>query len=98
MSEITQQLLKLFSKIVRQCMPPVALESESDAATGSRRAAHTQVDAPGTQAAQHRERLGDFERAVVRQHHAPAADADSRGCRRDGADHYFRTGACEARR
>ncbi len=51
--EIAQQFLKLFAKIVRRRMPPIALECESDAGTGAGRAAHAQVDAPREQAAQH---------------------------------------------
>ena len=53
---------------------------------GAGRAAEAEVDPAREQPGQDRERLGDLERAVVRQHHAAAADADPLGDRRDRAD------------
>ncbi len=46
---------------------------------GSGCAADAEVDAARKERAQHAEIFGDFERAVVRQHHAAAADLDSLG-------------------
>jgi hypothetical protein len=50
---------------------------------GAGGAAEAEVDPAGEEAREHAEGLGDLERAVVREHHAAAADADPL---RDGRD------------
>ena len=49
----------------------------------ARRAADAEIDPAGRERLQHAELLGHLERAVVRQHHAGAADADARRARGD---------------
>ena len=61
------------------------------------RAADAEVDALRVEAAQDAEHLGDLERAVVRQHHPAAPDADALGGVGDRADQDLRRRARERR-
>ena len=63
------------------------IEGKGGAAVGARGAAQSHVDAAGRQRIEHAEDLGHFERRVVRQHDAGAADADAIGGGGDGRDH-----------
>ena len=48
-------------------------------------------------AREHLEILGDFESAIVRQHHAAASYTDSLRGGRDGSDHHLGTGTRQRR-
>src|SRR5204863_10022068 len=54
-------------------------------------------DAAGRERLQHTELLGDFQCAVVRQHHAGAADADARRARRDRGHQHLGRAADDGR-
>ena len=73
------------------------IEGKGGAAVGARRAAQPHVDAAGRQGIEHAEHLGHFERRVVRQHDAGAADADALGGGGDGRDHDLGRGADDGR-
>ena len=94
--EVAEEFVKLLVKIVGQRLAAVALQRVSHGRARAGSAAQAEVDAPWKQAAQHAEGLGDFERAVVRQHDAAGADPDSRGRRRYRSDHDFGAGAGQA--
>src|SRR3984957_20189515 len=64
---------------------------------GAGRAAYAEVDAAGKQRAENTERLGDFQRTIMRQHHAAAPDPQPVGNHADRSDHHFRTGAGQHR-
>ena len=61
------------------------------------RAADAEVDAPRRERLQHAELLGHLQCAVVRQHHAGAADADARGARRDRGHQHLGGAADDGR-
>ena len=61
----------------------IRIERARGAHVAARRAADAEVDAARRERLQHAELLGHLQRAVVRQHHAGAADADAFGARRD---------------
>jgi hypothetical protein len=92
---VGQQLGQLFGKVVRGGRASIALERKRRQRIAPRRAAHGQVDSFSVETAQHTEGLGDFERAVMGQHHAAAADADSRGGRSDRGNQHLGAGAGE---
>jgi hypothetical protein len=73
------------------------IEGEGGAAIRARRAAEPEVDAAGRQRIEHAEDLGHFERCIVRQHDAGAADPDALGGGGDGRDHDLRRGADDGR-
>ena len=77
--EVREQLGELLREVVGRHLAAVALQRDHRLAVGAGRAADAEVDALAVQAAEDAERLGDLERAVVRQHHAAAADADVLG-------------------
>ncbi len=87
--EVGEQLGQLLREVVGRGLAAVALQRERRHRVGARRPAEPEVDPAGVQGRQDRERLGDLERAVVRQHHAAGADADRLGRRCDRADQYL---------
>ena len=62
----------------------------------ARGAADAEIDAAGIERIEHAELLGDFERAVMRQHHAAAADPHPLGDAAEPRDEDFRRGPGEA--
>ena len=70
------QVAHLFGKVFGRAVG-VRVERLGDAHIAARRAAHAEIDAPRRERLQHAELFGHLERAVVRQHHAGAADADA---------------------
>ena len=95
--EVGEQLGELLAEVVGEELPPVALEREDRLRVGAGRAADAEVDAVAVQPAEDAERLGDLERAVVRQHHAAAPDPDAGRRRRDRADQDLGRAAGEHR-
>jgi hypothetical protein len=95
---VGEQLRQLVRKIVRRGLAHVALEREGREGIAAGRTPDREIDAVAVQAAEHAEVLGDLQRAVVRQHHAAAADADTRRRRPDRGDQHFRAGAGQHRR
>jgi len=93
--EIREELVDLLPEVIRQQLAAVALERGDRLQVGARRAADPEVDPLAVQPPEHAERLRDFERAVVRQHHAaaPHPDASRRG--RDCGDQDLGRGARE---
>ena len=87
LSEVALQLQHVARKVVRVAVqgPP---QRERGALVGARRAAETEVDAPGIQRIQSAELLGDDERCVVREHDASGTHPDRGGPVRDVADHH----------
>ncbi len=77
--QISQQLHELLREVVRCGLAAIALEGEGRHRIGSGGATEREVDAVGEQPGQQAERLGDLERAVVGEHHAPAAHAYAGG-------------------
>ena len=96
--EQREQLGELLGKVVRRGLTAIALQREHRVRVGSGRAADAEVDAAGMQRREHAEDLGHLERAVVRQHHAAAADADARRRGGDLRDQDLRRRAREHRR
>ena len=95
--EVGQQLGQLLGEVIGGGLATVALEREHGQLIGAGRAAEREVDAPGVQAGQHRERLGDLERAVMGQHHAAAAHPQALGGGGDGPDQHLGAGAGQHR-
>ncbi len=75
------QVAYLLGEVVGRGMR-VRVQRACRAHVATRRATDAQIDAPRRQRFEHAELLGHLQRAVVRQHHAGAADADARGARR----------------
>ena len=73
------------------------IEREGGAPVRARRAAQPEIDAAGRQRVEHAEHLGHFERRVVRQHDAGAADPDAPGGGGDRGDHDLRRRADDGR-
>ena len=73
------------------------VEREGGAPVRARRAAEPEIDAARRQGVEHAEHLGHFERRVVRQHDAGAADPDALGGGGDRGDHDLRRGADDGR-
>ena len=96
--EIREELVDLLREIIRQRLAPVTLKSGDRRQVAAWRATDSEVDPFPVETAEHAERLRDFERAVVRQHHAtaPYPDASRRGS--DCGDQDFGRGAGEHRR
>src|ERR1700688_264596 len=82
-AEIRHQLIQLFATVVPHPAAAIPLQCQRYAGTGAGGASDTEVDSSAVKAAEHIKRLGDFERAVVRQHDAATADAK---LRRGGGD------------
>ncbi len=78
--EIRQELGQLLRKIVRGHVPAIALKRKRRQRIAAGRAPDREIDAIREERAQHAERFGDLERAVVRQHDAAAPDTHPRGC------------------
>jgi len=57
--------------------------------------ADAEVDAVGIEGVECAKGFGDLERRVVRQHDAPGAEPDARGCRADAGEHDLGCGAGE---
>ncbi len=95
---VRQKLGQLIGKIVRRRLTPIALERERRHRIAAGRPADREVDAIAVQRAQHAEVLRHLQRAVVGQHDAAAADADTRGRRGDGRNQDFRARAGQHRR
>ena len=95
--DVGEQLRQLLGEVVGRHLPPVALQREHRLPVGARRPADAEIDPVTVQPAEDAERLGHLERAVVRQHHAAAADADALGHRRDLGDQDLGRGAREHR-
>ena len=96
--EQPEQLDQLLDEVVGCGLAAVALEREHRHRVGAGRAAQPEVDALGVEAAQRTERLGHLQRAVVRQHHAAAADPHAARARGDRADQHLGRRAGERRR
>ncbi len=90
-----QQLLKAFQEVVAQARVLPDTQCIGCDRIGSRRTAKAEIDASRKQRLKHLEALRDHQRSVVRQHHAARADTDTRGDRRDLADHDFRRGTSD---
>ncbi len=75
--EVADQLRELFGKIIRHRWPRWQVQREGGRGIGSRGSANLQVDAIRVHAAEHAERLGNLQRAVVRQHNPAAANAQA---------------------
>ena len=73
------------------------IERKCRAAVRARRTAEAHVDAAGRQRVEHAEDLGYFERRIVRQHDAGAADADALGGGGNRRHHDLRRGADDGR-
>ena len=95
--EVGEQLGELLGEVVWRHLAAVALERVHRLAIGARGAPDSEIDAVAVQPAEDAERLGDLERAVVRQHHAAAADAHALGDRGDLGDQDLGRGAGEHR-
>ena len=96
--QIGEQLDQLFGEIVGRGLAAVALQGEGGLLVAARRAAEAEIDALRKKPGEHGERLGDLERAVMRQHDAAAADADALRRGGDRPDQRLRAGAGEHRR
>ena len=81
-TEEAQQLIQLFGEGVLLHHLPRAPQGKSGPAVRPRCTSNTQVDTSGMQCLQHCEALRHAQRAVVRQHHTPAAHTYTRcsGC------------------
>ncbi len=98
LAQIAQQLGELLAELVERRVVAVALQREDrDRVVRPVGASDAEIDATGEEAAEHAEHLGDLERAVVRQHHATASDANLRCRLGDRADQRLRTRAGEHR-
>ena len=95
---VREQLRELLREIVRRGLTPVALKCKGRKRVAAGRTPDREIDAVAVQSAQHAEVLGDLQRAVVRQHHAAAADADARCRRRDRGNQHFGARAGQHRR
>ena len=76
--EIGDQLHQLLGKIVGRRLTPVALQRIGGFRIAARRAAEAEIDAIRKESGEHRKSLGDFQRRIMRQHDAAAADLDPR--------------------
>ncbi len=73
------------------------VEREGGPPVRARRAAEPEIDAARRQRVEHAEHLGHFERRIVRQHDAGAADPDALRSGGDRGDHDLRRGADDGR-
>ncbi len=73
------------------------VQRERRAAVGARCATEPEIDAAGRERIEHAEHFGHFERRIVRQHDAGAADADAFGRGGDGRHHDLRRCADDGR-
>ena len=78
-SEVGEELVDLGDEVVGERLTAVALERVDGLEVGARRAADSEVDPVAVQAGEDAELLGHLERAVVREHHPAAADANTGG-------------------
>ena len=95
--EVAEQLGELLGEVVGRGLAAIALERVRRHRVGARRAAQPEVDPAGMETGEEAEPLGDLQRAVVREHHAAAADADPLGGRRDRPDQHLGRRAREHR-
>ena len=101
--EVGEQLGELLREVVGRALAAVALKRVRRGRVGAGRPAEPEVDPPRVQPGEHAERLGHLERAVVREHHAAAADADALGGGGDRPDQHlgarcWRASACRGAR
>jgi len=96
--EVGEEFVELVGEVVGRALLAIALEGECGLAVGARRAADAEVDAVRIHPGEHGEGLGDFQRAVVREHDPTGPDAEAGGGGRDGGDEDFGRGAREAGR
>jgi hypothetical protein len=94
--EETDEILHLLRHAFR-ALEPAVHQRQRRARVATRRAAYSEIDPSGKERLQHAERLGDFQRAVVGQKHAPRPDANARGGGGDAADEDLRTRVGERR-
>ena len=95
--EVGEQLRELLGEVVGCGLAAIPLQGERRELVGAGRAPEPEIDAAGIERRQDRERLRHLERAVVRQHHTAAADADPSGARRDRPDQHLGARAREHR-
>ena len=93
--EVREQLGELLREVVRRSIPAIALKRVRGQRVGPRRAADAEIDPALVQSREDRERLGHLERAVVREHHAAAPDADPLRRGRERPDQRLRARARE---
>ncbi len=94
-TDVGEQFRQLLREVVRASLALVALQRPRGERIAAGRAAKPEIDASRTQGGQHAERLGDFQRAVVRQHDTAAPDANARGGEADRPNKCLRTYAGE---
>ena len=95
--DVRKQLVELVAKVVRCGLAAISLQRQRGERIGPGSSSKRKIDAPREQPAQEAEALGDLQRAVVRQHHATAADAKAAGQSRDRPDQRLRARSREHR-
>ena len=96
-AEVGEELVELLDEVVRERRPAVALQRVDGLEVGSGRPADAEVDPLAVEGGEDAELLGHLERAVVREHHAAAADPDAARPRGDLGDEDLRRGGGEHR-
>ena len=95
--EVGEQFGELRREVVGHHLAAVALQREGGDAVGPGSPADREIDAVREQPGEEAEALRHLERAVVREHHAAAADTDGGGRRGDRTDQHLRAGTGEHR-
>jgi len=93
--EPCEELVDLVSEVVDGAGFAVALEGEGLDGAAAGGAAEAEVDAVGVEGVERAEGFGDLEGAVVREHDAAGADADTGGLSADAGEEDLRGGAGE---
>src|SRR5262245_36169817 len=86
-----EQLDQLIAEIIGQWrVESLTPQREGFEWRAAGRPTHAEIDAPWIERVKHAERLGDFERTVVRQHDAARPHANAHGLRADARDQNLR--------
>ena len=80
----------MLREVVGRPLPTITLQRKGGDRVRARGSSDREVDPIGKKSAQHAERLGDFERAVVGQHHTTTAHTEPRGGGCDRTDEDLR--------